>query len=169
MGHLGVHRAVYNRDEYPYPSGNPLKTTVLRETFAPGESKIIYSDDEPGAITTFVCDLEGLTPSQRDGALDGLRLKIYWDGEKEPSVLSPLGAFFGSHPGYNNFKTYPCFMTQNRCGSCFYMPYRGAKIIIEGGSVAYSLKFTIIPTISSISRILHAFHAYFRTAATGRA
>ena len=42
-----------------------------------------------------------------------LTLSINWDGEKQPSVWSPLGDFFGTAPGINEYKSLVMGMTDS--------------------------------------------------------
>jgi hypothetical protein len=63
-------------------------------------------------------------------------LKMYWDGEKEPSVLVPLGDFFGvGHSLTTNFVSLPLVMgPQDGAGfNCYFpMPYgQSARIEVE--------------------------------------
>jgi hypothetical protein len=70
-----------------------------------GEFQKKCVDLKPGGLLT-MADLEGpglitriwvtLPRMINPGALRNLVLKIYWDGEKEPSVVAPLGDFFGT-------------------------------------------------------------------------
>lgn len=64
----------------------------------PGQTALLA--DIPGAgcvnhvwITTAIGSPDPL--SLEPGFLRKILLKIYWDGEREPSVLVPLGDFFG--------------------------------------------------------------------------
>ncbi|MDD5687192.1 MAG: DUF2961 domain-containing protein [Elusimicrobia bacterium] len=56
-------------------------------TIKPGETRVLADIKGTGCITH-------IWMTQRDGYRDVL-IKIYWDGEKNPSVLCPLGDFFG--------------------------------------------------------------------------
>lgn len=63
-------------------------------------------------------------------------LKMYWDGEQEPSVLVPLGDFFGvGHAMSTSFTSLPMVMapTNGHGFNCYFsMPYQnGARIEIE--------------------------------------
>ena len=46
-----------------------------------------------------------------------LTLSINWDNEKSPSVWAPLGDFFGTAPGINEYKSLVMGMTKIRCQS----------------------------------------------------
>jgi hypothetical protein len=63
-------------------------------------------------------------------------LKMYWDGEQEPSVLAPLGDFFGmGHAASRTFVSLPLVMapTEGHGFNCYFpMPFkRGARIEVE--------------------------------------
>ena len=51
--------------------------------------------------------------TQKQKALRELALSIFWDGETSPSVWSPLGDFFGSAPGANEYESFPMGMRVN--------------------------------------------------------
>ena len=65
--------------------------------------------------------------------LKNLRIKIWWDGETEPSVNAPLGDFFASSYGFNEVTTLTLGVRDDRTlYNYFYMPYlEGAKIEIS--------------------------------------
>ena len=53
-----------------------------------------------------------------------LALQITWDGEAEPSVWAPLGDFFGTAPGVNQYRSLPLGMTEEGWWYCYwYMPF----------------------------------------------
>jgi len=62
-------------------------------------------------------------------------LRIYWDGEKSPSVESPLGDFFGS--GFGPVYLYSRFVgfTDEGVGYCYFpMPFaKSARVEVENG------------------------------------
>lgn len=62
--------------------------------------------------------------------LNHLLLRIYWDGEKEPSVATPLGSFFGSGLGEASVTALPLGMSPSGPYYCrFPMPFwKGFRI-----------------------------------------
>ena len=62
------------------------------------------------------------SPGDRE-ILRKLVLRITWDGDKEPSVWSPLGDFFGTSPGANKYRSLPLGMTDGGFYSYWYMPF----------------------------------------------
>jgi hypothetical protein len=58
----------------------------------------------------------------------------YWDGEETPSVLAPIGDFFGTgHGEYTEFASLPLSIgRQKAMNSYWFMPFeKGAKVTIE--------------------------------------
>ena len=69
--------------------------------------------DGPGAINCIRVRFDPpLTPADRD-VLRELSIQIRWDGERSPSVWSPLGDFFGTAPGANAYRSLPCGYTED--------------------------------------------------------
>jgi len=99
----------------------------------PGESRTIFDVQGAGII-----DHIWVTIAPRPETLNrsDVILKMYWDGMKEPSVLSPIGPFFGQ--GWNESYDYTSMpLSVGPAGgtgmvSYFQMPFaKGAKIVIE--------------------------------------
>ncbi|MBQ4557281.1 MAG: DUF2961 domain-containing protein [Clostridia bacterium] len=75
--------------------------------------------------------------------LKGLHIRIYWDGESEPSVDVPLGDFFGSSYGFDEIQTLLLGVRDDRTlYNYFYMPY------LEGAKIEISAKDGITANIS---------------------
>jgi hypothetical protein len=88
------------------------QSTGLGKTLEPGESMKI-SFDGPGAIRRLqirVTDFlrEGQTFKEAE-ALRGLVLVGTFDGASQPQILCPVGDFFGSSPGVNEYKSLPFY------------------------------------------------------------
>lgn len=83
----------------------------------------------------FEFDYESYAPSDLEEILRNTLLKIYWDQEKTPSVSVPIGDFFGTAPGYNQFKTLVNGVSEKRMYAKWYMPYsEGYKIVLDNQS-----------------------------------
>lgn len=84
------------------------------------------------------------TPDDRN-VLRELVIAMYWDGEKNPGVWSPLGDFFGTAPGWNTYRSLPSGMTPDKLYSRWFMPFRNEAIITlqNDGSKARKLSFEI--------------------------
>src|SRR5205085_214301 len=103
-----------------------------RISIAPDEKVTLLDTTGTGRITHI-----WMTSACREP--DHLRkclLKMYWDGEQEPSVLVPLGDFFGvGHAMSTTFTSLPMVMapTNGHGFNCYFsMPYQnGARIEME--------------------------------------
>jgi D-arabinan exo alpha-(1,3)/(1,5)-arabinofuranosidase (non-reducing end) len=88
----------------------------------PGGTLTLIDVDGPGEITHFwatIADNEGFH-------LKKLVLKMYWDNEPTPSVLAPIGDFFGLGLGeYITYQSLPLDVASNKALNCFFpMPFR---------------------------------------------
>ena len=79
-------------------------------------------------------DLSNIAFQTATKSCAAVKLNIHWDGKDKASVISPLGDFFGSSPGYHQYRAYPMGMTAGKCYSYFYMPYKAAKITLTNES-----------------------------------
>jgi len=82
---------------------------------------------------------------ERD-ALREITLQINWDGEKMPSVWTPLGDFFGTAPGVNVYRSLPCGMTDDGWFYAnWFMPFaKFAQIkIVNEGKTDHRLKWEV--------------------------
>ena len=110
---------------------------------------------------------EGFTPEKN--VLRKAVLRMYWDGETEPSVQAPLGDFFGmGHAMSRNFVSAPLQMSpeDGKGLNCWWpMPYAdGAKITVTNECnttliLYYYVDYEILP---SIPEDLLRFHAQWR-------
>jgi hypothetical protein len=86
-----------------------------------------------------------LTPADHD-LLREITIQIRWDGERSPSVWSPLGDFFGTAPGANVYRSLPCGYTEDGWFYAnWFMPFtNGAKInFVNEGSNNHKFKYEI--------------------------
>jgi hypothetical protein len=98
----------------------------------PAESHVLLKTDGPGCITHIWMTTAADDPEH----LRKLVLRMWWDGEVDPSVEVPLGDFFGSaHAETTNFSSLPlCLSPQNGRGlTCYFqMPFSTqARIEVE--------------------------------------
>jgi hypothetical protein len=106
----------------------------------PGEVRCIADIPGEGVVRHIWCTTWAVEP---DGTpellvLRKLVLRMYWDGEREPSVEAPLGDFFGMGHGLSrNFVSEPLAMSpeDGRGMSCWFpMPFSsGARFTVENG------------------------------------
>lgn len=103
---------------------NPLKA---------GQTRTIAEIHGPGKVTHLWMTL---APFDAE-VLRGLVLRMYWDGEKTPSVEAPIGAFFGlGHGKEYSFDSLAFSIVNNRGLNCFFpMPFASsARITLENQS-----------------------------------
>ncbi|MBT3192189.1 MAG: DUF2961 domain-containing protein [Verrucomicrobia bacterium] len=128
----------------------------------PGASVSVLDAREAGVVTGMAIRLDSPVPSLvlRDELLRKLRLKMWWDGKKVPSVDVPLGDFF-CNPFYTR-----SFASRflGRVGGAFVcripMPYRqGARIeVVNDSSVSVGLTAHALvgEAVGSLQRLFHA-------------
>lgn len=95
---------------------------------APGETATVAKLTGPDAITSLRAKISEKTFTEEQ--LRSVILKIYWDGEKEPSVWAPIGDFFGSGLGLRPYKSLPLGVTADDAYSYWYMPF-GKEAVVE--------------------------------------
>ncbi len=131
----------------------------------PGETLVMANLEGPGMVTHIwvtVADNEYAWPRL-------LRLRVYYDGEKTPSVDAPLGDFFGVGHGYerdlNSIMIRDSSFGRAR-NSYWPMPYRkSCKITVtnEGNRYVLSYYFHVdYRQYASLPTGLGYFHAYYR-------
>ncbi|MEM7487100.1 MAG: glycoside hydrolase family 172 protein [Bacteroidota bacterium] len=129
--------------EYPHENTNLKKETNKLE-LAANEKKTMFSLNGQGAIATIKAKFNIADSSQIAEIMRKTILEIYWDGEDQPSVWTPLGDFFGTSPGWNEYSTLPMGMTEEWAYSYWYMPYGdGAEIALQNyydGPVSVTLE-----------------------------
>ena len=113
-----------------------MEACIKRILIAPGETHTMVSLTGAGMITRI--HMTTLLPFNAH-ALRNLVLRFYWDGEKDPSVESPFGDFFGAPFGrYQPYASAPMSLTAGAFNCLWLMPYAsGAKLEItnEGPAV----------------------------------
>ncbi|MGB5818684.1 MAG: glycoside hydrolase family 172 protein [Saonia sp.] len=129
--------------EYPNEKEN-VEKEVSTVALAGGEKKMAFSLEGKGAIVTFKAKLSNADSTNINEILRKTILEIRWDGEETPSVWTPLGDFFGTSPGWNEYHTLPMGMTEEWMYSYWYMPYgNGAEISLHNhydGPVSVTLE-----------------------------
>ncbi len=104
--------------------------TVNKKVVIPaGKTVTALKLDGARAITDIKVNVDlPASPDDRD-ILRELLVHMYWDGETQPSVWSPLGDFFGTAPGVNRYHSLPLGMAEDGFYCRWYMPFRrGAEI-----------------------------------------
>lgn len=126
----------------------------------PNETRVLAEINGPGAIQQI-----WITPANvrwRD-----LILRMYWDGQEQPSVEVPLGDFFAC--GWNSFaqvSSLAVCVNPGRAFNCYWeMPFRGkARITLENRDpddhaiVYYQINYAL----TTVADDAAYFHAQFR-------
>lgn len=97
-----------------------------------------------------------------------MSLRIYWDGEKEPSVQCPIGDFFGVGHGVQAVvDSIPVHTSaEGRARSCYWvMPFRkSARVTItnDGSKATWGLYYQLDGVYEKVSAGTPTFHAMYR-------
>lgn len=78
-------------------SADPTGGNKDRSPIPPNGTLVLLESDGPGTVTHLWMTLA--TGGAEENFLKKLVLRMYWDGETDPSVLTTLGDFFGEHFG----------------------------------------------------------------------
>ena len=114
--------------------GTARKGSPCIPEIKPGETVTLAEMDGPGTINHIWITVTDRTSERNRYVLRDLVLRMYWDGEEEPSVESPLGDFFCCGFGVSYcVNSLPVAVNPTRgFNSYFPMPFRKkAKITIE--------------------------------------
>ncbi len=106
-------------------------------TIPPDGSHSIWADDGLGLLESFCVRIDApdaATVMDQD-LLRLLRLQMYWDGNRHPSVDIPIGDFFCNPLYTRSFASMPLGRVHDTFVSRFPMPYlRGARILLTNTS-----------------------------------
>jgi len=150
----------------PYVSNLPPDDAVVRPVklfrLAPGASKTVAELKGPAAIfeLQFALDVGDWRHILRQTVL-----KITFDGQSEPSVVCPLGDFFGSGPDLNPYESLPLSIHwAGELRSKWFMPFRkSCKITLENrGSKAAGLRAVVTTVPYRWTGRSMYFHAKWR-------
>jgi hypothetical protein len=129
-----------------------------------GETVTLFSHEGAGCVHRFWVTI---APREDVGVLSQAILRMYWDGDANPSVECPIGAFFGV--GFGEQKDYISLPLNETSGgyNCFWpMPFhRSARWTLTNGSgrpidsFYYNIDFTALDSLPAGTR---HFHAQFR-------
>lgn len=125
----------------------------------PGKTAVLAEIDGPGAI-------QHMWMATIGGIWRYMIIKIYWDGEKEPSVLTPMGDFFCSGWGkYSQVSSLAvCVNPGMGFNSYWVMPFRRkARIVMENiNNKPLNLYYQVDYTLTPVPDDAAYFHAQFR-------
>ena len=155
-----ANRAFADRGRDPKGAAPGSEVIRKRVSAAAGTASSVCKLRGEGAITAVRAkvNMGGDDPVR---VLRELALSIAWDGERKPSVWTPLGDFFGTAPGINTYRSLPLGMTDDGFYAYWYMPFaRGAEIsLTNDGSRAREVEFEITRALVVNARRLLRFHA----------
>ncbi|MGZ5488204.1 MAG: glycoside hydrolase family 172 protein [Candidatus Aminicenantales bacterium] len=127
----------------------------------PGKTAVLAEIEGPGAIHHIWTTIAAEPFYGRK-----IVLRIYWDGEKSPSVEAPIGDFFGVGHGLNrNFGSLPITCSsEGRARNCYwYMPFRrSCRITVKNeGTRAvdafyYYVDYRELPELPADASYFHA-------------
>jgi hypothetical protein len=129
-----------------------------------GESVTLFQHDGAGCVHRFWVTI---APREDAAVLSQAILRMYWDGDTNPSVECPIGAFFGV--GFGEQKDYVSAPLDETSGgyNCFWpMPFhKSARWTLTNGSgrpidsFYYNIDYTALDSLPPSTR---HFHAQFR-------
>ncbi len=148
-------------------SMEPTGGNVDSRKLTPGETLTILDTDGPGMISHMWFTIADNEPY----SLKRIVLRIYWDGETNPSVETPIGDFFGLGTGdYYNWQSTYLSVGSSRALNCFFpMPYgKHARITVtnDGKMTVDALYYNLEYRTDSHPLPPHTlyFHAQYRQA-----
>jgi hypothetical protein len=131
-------------------------------TIAPGQTVVLLNYKGAGIIRRFWCTYPGDTAIRCQTIL-----RMYWDGEKHPSVRVPLGAFFAVGFGeQKDFKSLPLEETSGGYNCWWPMPFHKSAywtITNESREPIRSFYWNIgFDAYQHVSKKMLEFHALWR-------
>jgi hypothetical protein len=130
----------------------------------PGETVTLFTHEGTGCVHRFWVTI---APREDVGVLSQAILRMYWDGDTNPSVECPIGAFFGVGFGeQKDFISMPLDETSGGYNCYWPMPFhKSARWTLTNGasrpidSFYYNIDYTALDSMPADTR---AFHAQFR-------
>lgn len=99
------------------------------------------------AVTRFEIEVDPTLPEDKQHSLiSDVWLDIKWDGEANPSVLAPIGMFFGTYPKIYPYRTVPVGFNGHSFYSNWWMPFSGKAqfSLINKGTDQHDIKLRVI-------------------------
>ncbi len=99
----------------------------------------------PQAITALWARTKFKDRADEISGLRKMALRITWDDQARPAVWCPLGDFFGTAPGVNDYKTLLTGMTDRGFYSYWYMPFAASAVVelVNEDNVEHEVQFDI--------------------------
>ncbi len=152
--------------EDPQPAAG-AKTSEATITIQPGKTAAIFDMTGPAAIRQFCAKVT----SKDAYATRNVVLRASWDGEKTPSILTPIGDFFGRAVGKKDYRSLALGMTDDMDYCYWRMPFRKQAVftVENQGSEDVVLKYRFVYTPGAVPDNAAYFHARWRRDAGGEA
>ncbi len=111
----------------------------------PGDTASIVKLSGPEAITALWVKTKFKDRADQISGLRKMAIRITWDDQAKPAIWCPLGDFFGTAPGVNDYKTLLTGMTPQGFYSYWYMPFAKSAVVelINEGSVERDVQFDV--------------------------
>jgi hypothetical protein len=130
-----------------------------RLEIAVGDSAVLLDIEGPAVIRRI-----WITVSSGDRHyLRRIALKMYWDDEADPSVLAPLGDFFGNGFDKRHYTSLPLGVSSGGFYCYFPMPFaKRARIVVENGTglpidaFYYNIGIERVPRLAGDAATFHA-------------
>ena len=141
-----------------------------RLEIAAGDSAVLVDVAGPGIVQRVWITVSSADPDY----LRRIALKMYWDGETDPSVAVPLGDFFGNGFDKRHYAALPMGVSSGGFYCYLPMPFRRrARIVVENGTgreidaFYYNVGWVATEDLPGDVRTFHAWwHRNPRTADT---
>jgi hypothetical protein len=141
-----------------------------RLSISPGQTASLANIGGPGCVNHIWITADTERYDVEPDFLRKMLLKAYWDGEEEPSVLVPLGDFFGvGHARTANFSSVPLQMSpkDGKSFNCFFhMPFSdGARVEVASELESERVLFYYYVDYEEFDELeegLGRFHAQWR-------
>jgi hypothetical protein len=133
----------YSLGRDPSPKRQDQTELASSVSVNPGQTVTVARIQGARAITALRMNIT--QSSLSEDMLRNVILRIYWDGEKSPSVWAPIGDFFGSGIGAHKYKSLPLGVTTDSFYSYWYMPFANSAVIElkNEGDTAFTAPFSI--------------------------
>jgi hypothetical protein len=157
-----AHRAIRNGNNPDIPLGDGR--TVHNVNIPAHQTFALADVGGRGMVRSIWLTLRHRTPEN----LRNYILRFHWDGNEHPSVLAPLGDFFGlSHGRAAHYATPYLGVSEGKGFYCFFpMPFeKGFRITLENdtdaetGQFFYQVNYTLG---DNVTPAMGRFHAHFR-------
>ena len=132
----------------------------------PGETTKLFDLTGPATIRQFHATVK----SKDAYAGRKVVLRAFWDGAEEPSVLTPIGDFFGRAVGEKEYRSLPLGMTDEMDYCYWRMPFRkrGTLTVENQGVKEATIECRFVYTTGAVAENAAYFHAKWRREASSK-